>query len=172
MKTSGPRNNDARREPFEETLHGLRISDPYRWLEEGDHPEADAQNHAAREYLHALPERQQLATRLEEVLYYGALGLPVHRGHRIFWGRKARDREKSVVLWREEQGPERVLLDPNSVALGGYWPSWDGKLVAYSRKENNSDESITYLMDVVSGVALPDVIPGTKYSGASSWAAG
>ena len=134
----------------------------------------DAEDAAARAYLSALPRREALTARLKEVFYYDALGAPMHRNGRYFWSRKDRNREKSVVLWKEgEAGEPRVLFDPNgwsddgSISLGGYWPAWDGRRVAYSRKENNSDESITYAMDVATGEPLADVIPGTKYSGAS-----
>lgn len=167
----------TRREPLTERLHGIEIEDPYRWLERADAPEVEAwvddQDREARRYLEGLPQRAGLADRLEQVLYYDALGLPVRRGKRTFWGRKHRDKEKSAVFWRERDGAERVLLDPNewsrdgSVALGGYWPTWDGERVAYSRKENNSDESVTYVMDVATGRLHADVLPGTKYSGAS-----
>src|SRR5438046_4506701 len=79
-----------------------------------------------------------------------------------------------VVYWKKgEHGAEQVLFDPNawssdgSKGLGGWWPSIDGKYVAYQVKEHNSDEAVTHVRDVAAGKDLPDELPGTKYSGAS-----
>src|SRR5438105_10814433 len=71
-------------------------------------------------------------------------------------------------------GAERALLDPNtwttdgSEGLGGWWPSWDGKRVAFKIRHNNSDETTTYVLDVDTlERSKVDVIDGTKYAGAS-----
>ena len=66
-----------------------------------------------------------------------------------------------------------MLFDPNtwsadgSKGLHGWWPSWDGKHVAYTVSEHNSDETVMHVIDVATGKDLPDVIAGTKYAGAS-----
>jgi prolyl oligopeptidase len=68
-----------------------------------------------------------------------------------------------------------VLIDPNtlsedgSTSVGFVVPSWDGKLVAYSLRENNADEAILYVMDLATGTtSSTDVIKGIKY-GVPSW---
>jgi prolyl oligopeptidase len=111
---------------------------------------------------------------MRQLLYFDAIGAPVHRAGRYFFSRKHADKEKTIVYWKQGQaGEERVLLDPNtwsddgSAGLKGWWPSWDGRYVAYTRSEHNSDESVMYVIDVERGEILPDVIPGTKYAGAS-----
>jgi prolyl oligopeptidase len=61
----------ARVEVVTDTRFGVSMPDPYRWLEE-DTPERrawlDGQGRYAGEYLRALPERQELADRLGELL--------------------------------------------------------------------------------------------------------
>jgi prolyl oligopeptidase len=136
----------------------------------------DAQDDYARAELAKLPERDALLPRLKELFYYDSIGAPTHRKGRYFYTRKHADKEKTVVYWKQgEKGKEKVLFDPNtwsadgSKGLGGWWPSEDGKLAAYNVKENNADESVMHVIDVATGKDRVDVIPGTKYSGAS-WA--
>ncbi|HTQ07213.1 MAG TPA: prolyl oligopeptidase family serine peptidase [Polyangiaceae bacterium] len=158
-----------------ETLHGVRVADPYRWLEDGASPEvqawAKAENAFARAWLDKLPERDALAKRLHELYDIERVWAPVKRGHRYFWNQKDVGREKEVVFWREgRNGEKKVLLDPNtwsadgSVSLGHYRVSWDGKLVAYLVKKNNSDEAVLEIIDVASGKKQHEVIEGAKYA--------
>ncbi|MDQ3366364.1 MAG: prolyl oligopeptidase family serine peptidase [Myxococcota bacterium] len=168
----------TRAEAITDTLHGVKIGDPYRWLEAEQAPEVQAwmkaQDDYARAELAKLPNRDELAERLKQLFYYDAISAPTHRKGRYFYTRKHADKEKSVVYWKQgEKGAEKVLFDPNtwstdgSAGLGGWWPSHDGKYVAYAKKLNNSDETVTYVHDLASGKDLPDTLPGTKYSGAS-----
>ena len=169
----------TRREDVVEEIHGAKVADPYRWLEDAAKPEVQdwmkAQDDFARARLGALPGREAIAARLREVFYYDGLTAPLHYRGRSFWSRKHKDKEKSVVYWKQgEKGSERVLFDPNtwsedgSVALGGWWPSWGGKLVAYKVKQNNSDEAVLLVVEVATGRKLPDKIEGAKYA-AVSW---
>jgi prolyl oligopeptidase len=161
-----------------ETLHGQKITDPYRWLEDEKAPEVqawmNAQDDFARAELAKSPARAEIAARLKQLFYFDAISAPLHRSGRYFYSRKHVDKEKTVVYWKQgETGAERVLFDPNqwsddgTKGLGMWSPSWDGKYVAYSVKENNSDETVTKIHDVAAGKDLPESIEGTKYSGAS-----
>jgi prolyl oligopeptidase len=162
-----------------DTLHGVAVKDPFRWLE--DEHAADVQewmkeqDDYARAELAKLPGRAELAARMRELLYYDALGAPVHQGGRYFFSRKHADKEKTIVYWKQgEQGADQVLFDPNqwsddgSKGLHGWAPSYDGKHVAYAVSEHNSDETVMHVIDVATGKDTPDVIPGTKYA-AASW---
>jgi prolyl oligopeptidase len=161
-----------------DTLHATKVADPYRWLEDEHSPEVQAwmkaQDEFARAALTALPGREALAARLKELFYFDSISAPVHYGGRYFYTRKHADKEKTIVYWKAgEHGAEQVLFDPNgwsadgSTGLGGWWPSWDGKLVAYAVKEHNSDETVTRIFDLATGKDRPDLLTGTKYSGAS-----
>ncbi len=164
-----------------ETLFGVEVDDPYRWLEDEKSPEVRewmaAQDQFARRYLSALPQRERLAARLRQLFYVDAISAPSRRGTRFFYTRRHADREKAIVYWREGHvGDEGVLLDPNSmsaaknVSLGVWVPSWDGARVAYSIHANNSDEATFYLRDVATGAdSAVDVIAGGKYA-SPSWA--
>ncbi|MCE9578039.1 MAG: prolyl oligopeptidase family serine peptidase [Deltaproteobacteria bacterium] len=169
----------TRRDDVVDTIHGTAVLDPYRWLEDPSTPEVQAwmsaQDTYARAHLATISGRDALAKRLAEVFYFDAIGEPTHRGNRFFYPRKRKDQEKTVIYWTEgEHGAEKVLLDPStwsadgSAGLRGWWPSWDGKHVAYKRSEHNADETTLFVLDVATGKTLADTIPGTKYS-AASW---
>jgi prolyl oligopeptidase len=169
---------DTRREAIVDKLHGVDVADPYRWLEDEKKPEVqawmDAQDDYARAELAKLPGRDAMAARLKELFYFDSIGAPQHRKGRFFYTRKHADKEKTIVYWKQgEKGAEKVLFDPNAWSadgtkgLGGWWPSEDGKLVAYNVKENNADEAVLHVIDVATGKDLADVIPGTKYTNSS-----
>jgi prolyl oligopeptidase len=168
----------TRRSDVLDTLHGVQIADPYRWLEDEKSPEVQAwmkaQDDVARAWLRKLPGRDAMAARLKELLYVDVLNAPLHRGNRYFYSRRLATKEKAIVYWKEgRDGEERVLLDPNgwtadgSDSLGGWWVSRDGKLVAYTVRHNNSDEAVLYVLDPASGKRTADVIEGAKYANAS-----
>lgn len=158
-----------------DTIHGVFVADPYRWLEDAASSEVQAwmreQDAFGRELLRKLPTRDAFAKRLTELFYFDAVSAPTHRKGRYFLTRKHAKLEKPIVYWKQgASGEEQVLFDPNgwskdgSVGLHGWTPSEDGKLVAYQVSENNSDETVTYVVEVASGRKLPDVIAGTKYA--------
>jgi prolyl oligopeptidase len=172
----------ARRADVVDDLHGFRVPDPYRWLEDGASDEVKQWTHAedalARAYLSKLPGREEFAARLKELFYVESAGTPTHHGKRWFYPKRDAGKEKFTVYWREgKDGPDRVLLDPNawsadgSVSLGVWSVSWDGNTVAYAVKANNSDEATLYVMDVATGKKSDvDVIEGAKYA-FPSWTA-
>ncbi len=167
----------TRSEPIVETIFGQEVADPYRWLEDGEAPEvkawAEAQDAFSAPLLDGVPGHAALRQRFTELFYIDAVSAPYVRGKRSFWTRRFKDKEKSVVYWKEGDGEEQVLLDPNgwstdgTVALGGWFPSREGRYVAYKVKENNADEATLKVKEVASGQDLPDVIEGAKYAGAA-----
>jgi prolyl oligopeptidase len=169
----------TRTDAVTDTIHGKTIADPYRWLEDEHAPEVQAWMKAEDDYargeLAKLPGRAELEQRIKQLFYYDSISAPVHRHGRYFYSRKHADKEKSIVYWKQgEKGAEKVLFDPNawssdgSKGLHGWFPSYDGKYVAYQVSEHNSDETVMHVIDVATGKDLPDVIPGTKYA-AASW---
>ena len=173
---------ETRRLDQVDELFGVKVADPYRWLEDGKSDEVkkwvDAEDALTRGYLAKLPQRDALAARFKELFYIESQGTPRHYGNRWFYSRRDAGKEKSAVYWREgKTGPEKVLLDPNqwstdgSSSLGGWSVSWDGRRVAYTVHANNSDESTLSVMDVATGKKSDtDVIEGTRYA-SPSWTA-
>lgn len=180
VKTTFPTVPETRSEAVVDTLHGVEVSDPYRWLEEEKAPEVqawvDVQDEVTRDWLKSETSREALASRFNELFYIDSISAPIKRGERYFYTRAHADKEKSIVYWREGlDGDERVLFDPNTwskdgtVSLGRWVPSWDGLKVVYGKRDNGEDESTLYVIDVASGKTSPtDVIPGGKYA-SPSW---
>lgn len=155
-------------------------SDPYRWLEDEKSPEVQTwmkvQDTFTRERINDLPARAKLLARYRELYYLDSMSAPVKRGGRYFYVRTHKNKEKAVVYWKQgATGEEKVLLDPNTwstdntISLGVWVPSWDGKKVVFAQKPNAADESTLYVLDVESGTRSEiDVIPGAKYA-SPSW---
>src|ERR1700704_2296804 len=61
----------ARRSDQADTLHGVRVSDPYRWLEDADSAETrawvTAENALTEQYLSQIPARERIKRRLTEL---------------------------------------------------------------------------------------------------------
>jgi prolyl oligopeptidase len=165
-----------------DTLHGVRVEDPYRWLEDAANNEVrawmDAQDAYGRKALDALPLTNELRARFTELYYTGFKTAPWRRGKRWFWVEQDAKQEKAVIYFREgKDGPRRVLLDPNtwstdgSVALGAWFVSRNGKIVAYQVKSNAADEATLEFIDIASGKKLTsDTIEGAKYTWELAWA--
>ncbi|HVR21329.1 MAG TPA: prolyl oligopeptidase family serine peptidase, partial [Polyangiaceae bacterium] len=169
----------TRRSETVEQLHGVDVSDPYRWLEDGSAAEVKAwlaeQGAHARKVLDALPERAELVRRFRELYYVERMQTPVKRGRRYFWEKKEQTSEKDALYYRDgEKGAPKVLLDPNtwspdgSVSLGVWSPSHDGRYVAYGVKKNNSDEATLEIVEVTTGKRFEN-IPGAKYTWSVEW---
>jgi prolyl oligopeptidase len=171
----------AERHATNEMLHGQKVLDPYRWLEDIKNPKTRAwlKNFDAytRKALAELPKRNAISKRLEELSYLEAVSAPRRRGQRYFFSARHKDKEKTVYYVRDSKTAKpRVLLDPNklsqdgSTAVRGLWPSHKGKWVAYKLSQNNADHATLYVMDVDTGKnSKVDVIEGARYADAS-WA--
>jgi prolyl oligopeptidase len=156
-----------------ETLHGETFPDPYRWLEEGESPATrawtDAQNALTRTYLDATPGRDRLRDRLDQLLAIGAINVPTPvRGGYFYQRRDGRQNQPVLYMRQGLHGDDRVVIDPNAldpggaVALDWYYPSDDGRLLAYGLSENGSEQSVLQVLDPHTGTALDDRIPHTR----------
>jgi len=129
-------------EVVEETIHGRKIADPYRWLEDSN--SAGTQEYVreqlayTRSILDPLPGRAQIHERLKELLSIGTIGTPQIGGKYYFYTRREGSQNQPVLLVREGvHGKDRPLVDVNQMATDGtialdwWFPSEDGKYVAY-----------------------------------------
>jgi prolyl oligopeptidase len=157
-----------------EDLHGHRVADPYRWLEDPDDPRTQAWTAAedalAADVLGALPLRADFAARLEQLVHAGAVGVPVHRGGRAFSTRRDPGQEHAVLRVREPDGGVRVLVDPMAVdpsgttTLDAWSPSWEGDRLAYQLSTGGDEESRLYVLDVATGERLDGPVDRCRYS--------
>ncbi|MFN7562382.1 MAG: prolyl oligopeptidase family serine peptidase [Prosthecobacter sp.] len=168
----------TRKEAVVETLHGVKIADPYRWLEDDNSEETKqwvkAQNEVTFGYLEKLPRRQEIQSRLKELWNYERVGMPFERGGRWFYSYNSGLQNQPVLMTAASLEEKAVLLlDPNAMSKDGttslsdYEASEDGKLIAYGVSEAGSDWNTIRLRDIASGKDLDDVIRWVKFSGIS-----
>ncbi|HPD31085.1 MAG TPA: prolyl oligopeptidase family serine peptidase [Phycisphaerae bacterium] len=159
--------------------HGIKVPDPYRWLEDLDSPEVqawvEAQNRVTFAYLESIPARTAIRERLTQLQDYERFDVPTVTAGRYFFLRNSGLQNQSVLYVADGlDGQPRVLLDPNTlspdgtVALAGTDVTADGKLLAYAIARAGSDWNELYVRDVQTGQDLPDHINWVKFS-AISW---
>ena len=118
--------------------HGVKVPDPYRWLEDPDSAESrawiEAENRVTFGYLEQIPERPWIKERLTRLWDYERYGLPYKEGGRYFYSKNDGLQNQSVLYTlRSLDDKPRVLLDPNklsedgTISLSGYDISKDGK---------------------------------------------
>ncbi|HET9409964.1 MAG TPA: prolyl oligopeptidase family serine peptidase [Candidatus Sulfotelmatobacter sp.] len=164
----------ARRDNLQETLHGVTISDPYRWLEDQNSLDTRAWINAENAYTHAQldswPGRSALEKRISELKKVESIHSPLERSGRLFYLRRAADQEQYIIYMRQGQsGKEEVLIDPNpmspdhSTNVNIADVSKDGKILAYMVREGGKDETQIRFMDVDTRHDLTDKLPAALY---------
>ena len=163
---------------FADTYHGLKVPDPYRWLEDDNSAETKewvkAENLVTHAYLDAIPFRNKIRERLEKIWNFPRYGTPERENKYILFSKNDGMQNQSVLYIQDGMtGTPRVLLDPNklsangTVALGSTAVSHDGKYFAYSIARAGSDWNEINVMEIESGKLLPDLIKWVKFSGIS-----
>ena len=165
----------ARREVVHDTYFGTTIADPYRWMEHWRSEEFQvwlkAQAAYTRGQLDALPGRDTL---LERITALTNAGPDLHRvrvmGERVFYLCRDPGEHLAKLMVRLPDGLEKTLFDPNAIAgeaqtaLDWYFPSWDGRSVAYGISQGGSENSVLHVLEVDSGVILDLAIPHTEFT--------
>src|SRR6476620_1578364 len=137
--------------------HGRQIADPYRWIED-----AAAQNAYTRSVLESVPGRDELRRRVEQLLTIGRVASPRIGGNNYFYERRDGHQNQAVVYVREgRSGQERALINVNdlapdgTIALDWWYPSEDGKYVAFGTSPNGSELSTLQVIETSTGKLLP-----------------
>ncbi len=176
VAAQSPNYPPARREAALDDYHGVKVSDPYRWLEQLDSPETrawvEAEAKLADSCLDKIPARESIKRRLTEVLDYEKYGIPFREGARYFYAHNSGLQPQSVLYsMMGLTGKPSVVFDPNltstngALAIAGYHVSRDGSVLAYGVSQGGSDWTDWHFRDVASGKDLPDVVRWTKYYG-------
>ena len=169
---------ETRRVNQVDEYHGVKVEDPYRWLEADVRESSEvaewvAEQHAvAREYLDSIPERPAIVERLTELFDYERYSPPRQQGGNYFYLKNDGLQNQSVLFVADRHDAEgRVLIDPNewsedgTVALRTFSPSDDGRLLAYSRSEAGSDWQQIYVLEVDTGEMLDDHLQWVRFTG-------
>jgi prolyl oligopeptidase len=170
----------TRAEEVVETLHGVEVLDPYRWLEDQAAPEVrrwiEEQNAYTDAVLAAAPDRAELHRRVTELLKVDEVDPPEGRGNRYFWSARLADQKLPVIFLREGlEGEDQVLIDPHQLAPDGSRSvvlvdvSQDGERVVYGVREGGQDEVELRVLDVATRQDLPDRVRKGRYYGGATF---
>ncbi len=168
----------TRTDNVKETLHGVELTDPYRWLEDQNSPETrawiDAQNEYTQSLVGHLPGRETIEKRLNELLKVDTIGMPIERGGRYFFSKRLANQDLPILYMRKGlAGADEVLVDPHpmspdhSTSVGLTDISDDGTILAYTVREGGKDETSVRFMDVATRKDLTDALPAARYFGIS-----
>ena len=174
---------EARKVDLIEDHFGIKVADPYRWLENDVRTDKEVEtwvteeNKVTNAFLDTLPLRAAFKQRMTELYDYERFGLPVKRAGRYFYTHNTGLQNQSVLFYRDGvNGEAHQLIDPNgwsadgATALAEWTPSEDGKLLAYSVQDGGTDWRSVKVMDVATGKIRTDELKWLKYSGGVSWA--
>jgi len=168
----------ARKVDQVDDYHGVKVADPYRWLENPDSEESrqwiEAENKITFGFLEQIPQRPKIKSRLTKLWDYERYGIPFTEGGRYFYSRNDGLQNQNVLYTLPKLDAEpKVLLDPNklsedgTIALMGTSVSKDGRLLAYGLAAKGSDWNEWRVRDIETATDLPDLIKWVKFSGAS-----
>jgi len=168
----------ARKSDQVDDYHGVKVADPYRWLEDLDSEETrqwvEAENKLTFAFLNSIPERPAIRQRLTKLWDFEKYGVPFKEGNRYFYTRNSGLQNQSVLYTVNTlDAPPQEVLDPNvlssdgTVAVSGMEVSPDGKLLAYSLSASGSDWQEWKVRDVASSKDLADDLKWVKFSGVS-----
>ncbi|MDO4753378.1 MAG: prolyl oligopeptidase family serine peptidase [Bacillota bacterium] len=178
----------SRREDVKETIFGVEIKDPYRWMENQDSPElakwVDEQIAFTEDYLSKFPGREALKTRLKELYDYEKYsGYVVHYKGRLLYELNEGLNNQPVFYVMDlpkhidantdyTKIARRVLIDPNKLSSDGTTSisiagkSKDGKYLCILSAESGSDWQVMNILDIETGERLPDELKNIKFTSA------
>ncbi len=156
--------------------HGVKVNDPYRWLEDDRSAETmawvNAQNQVTFDYLEHIPYRAQLKHRLQELYNYPKYGIPQRTGQYYLWSKNNGLQNQSVLYVQSGlEGTPRVLIDPNQLSADGTVrltagePSRDGRYFAYYLSSGGSDWLQGHVLEIETGTVLEDELKWLKVTG-------
>jgi len=158
-------------EPVTEILHGIEVTDPYRWLEDQNSTRTrewlKEQEIYTRVHFNAIPNRASIRARVEQLLKLkGSISEPWNVGNRFLLLKRQEHCEQPVIVMRNALfGEDVVLIDP---ALRGTGPqtavsivaiSDDCRLLVYAVRQGGTDHSSLEIFDLERNEVLPDTVP-------------
>jgi prolyl oligopeptidase len=155
-----------------DTYFGVKVDDPYRYMEENDHEVArwmNGQTAYARALLDRIPGRASLLARMDEITRENAIAQgganigDVRRlpGDRYFYFKTQPPQDQTAKLYTRQglNGREVLLVDPNLPTMvtgkphviDGYVPSFDGSYVAYGLSTSGAEDAVLHVIETATG---------------------
>jgi prolyl oligopeptidase len=155
-----------------DNYHGVKVADPYRWLEDENSEETrewiKAQSNLTKDYFEAIPYRNKIKSLLIDIhsfTKYMLAGNVNRFGNRYFF-HKDSGLGDTVKIYTQlgEEGEEEVFIDPKDFVSDGLATcfirdiSSDGKYCLFSISKSGSDFFELHVMEIETKKMLPDKI--------------
>ncbi|MCW5950345.1 MAG: S9 family peptidase [Pyrinomonadaceae bacterium] len=169
-----------RRSDQVDDYHGVKVPDPYRWMEETESAETqawiEAENKLTSSYLASIPQRETIRKRLTELWDYERFSAPAKIADGFYLYSKNDGLQNQSVIYRARSidDPGTVFFDPNKLsadgtaALSGSAFTEDGKLWAYGVAVAGSDRTSWRVMNTETGEYLSDTLAPNR-QGSIAW---
>lgn len=155
---------------------GVKVEDPYRWLEDDNSEETKewvkAQNEVTNNYLEKIPYREKIRQRLIELNDHEKYGRPFKRGDYYYYYKNDGLQEQYVVYRQKKLGDKaEVFIDPhtfskdNTIRLRGLYFSNDQKYCGYAVTDRGSDWREFFVINTETKEKLEDRLQWIKFSG-------
>jgi len=171
----------ARKVDQADVYHGVRVPDPYRWLEDDNSPETaawvEAENKITFPYLERIPYRKQMQDRVIKLNDYEKYSSPSRKGPYVFFRKNSGLQNQSVLyIQKGFDGTPEVLIDPNATTwsatgtdpLTVFRPSRDARYAVYGKSRSGSDWQELHVMELATRKTLEDTLEWVKVS-AVAW---
>jgi prolyl oligopeptidase len=157
-------------EAVTEILHGIPVTDPFRWLEDQDSQRTRewlaSQHEYARSYLDGIPGRDHIRNRIRELVDVETYDSIQKIGHQYFFRKRQPGQEQHCIYFREgADGPDQLVIDPAERGTGPYTAvrplrvSPDGRLLLYEVKEGGERSGTFEIFDIETRAILPEGLP-------------
>lgn len=165
----------TRRELVVDDYHGIKVADPYRWLEDDTCPEVQKwmqeQNGDFEEYISGYAVRGEIKSRLTDLFNYAKSSVPRDVDGTYYTWRNDGLQNQSV-LYRADNPKDlgEMVFDPNTLSDDGTMAvmttafSPKGKYLAYGLSDSGSDWQIVRILDLQTKEHLPDTLHHIKFT--------
>jgi prolyl oligopeptidase len=165
----------ARKDSIVDVYHGVKVPDPYRWLEDADSAETQAwvaeQNKLTSDFLAAVAAKEKIKTRLTNLLNYPRYSAPSKKGGRYFFWKNDGLQNQSVFYMQEALWSQpSVVINPNLLSTDGTVAvtraalSKDGTLLAYALSRRGSDQQEIKIRNIDTGEDYNEVLEWCRYT--------
>jgi prolyl oligopeptidase len=156
-------------EAVTEVIHGVAVTDPYRWLEDQHASRTrqwiGEQTKYARSYLDNIAGRQRIRERIRQFLAVESYDSFLKAGSRYFFSKRLPNEEQPSIYLREGTGgADQLLIDPSSGGNGKYTAvrplhvSTDGTLLLYQTKQGGERTATFSVFDIQTRTTFPDTL--------------
>jgi prolyl oligopeptidase len=155
--------------PVVDTYWGVKVVDPYRWLENPNDPAvkawAAAQARLAENFIDSRKSYGFYSKRVP-MLARGStarFSLQIANGRMIYLRQTPPQEQPQLIARDGLRAPERVLFDPKTAgspppSIESIFVSPDGSKVAFTTNPGGSEDEVIHVVDASTGQMLPDTL--------------